>query len=179
MDYLWTPWRYRYLTTAGREDRCVFCDASNAGNDSETLIVLRGKKNFVILNRFPYTTGHLMVVPFAHLATLTAADSETLNEMMQLAQRVEGALEGIYHPEGYNVGLNIGRAAGAGIAGHLHLHVLPRWIGDTNFTTTIAETRVLPEALTDTFAKLRRVLEMPPAPVPGPQPGTTAGENQR
>jgi ATP adenylyltransferase len=177
MDYLWTPWRYSYLTTARRDDRCVFCDAPNAGNDSEALIVLRGKKNFVILNRFPYTSGHVMVVPFAHLATLTAVDSETLNEMMQLAQRVEGALEGIYHPDGYNAGLNIGRAAGAGIAGHLHLHVLPRWFGDTNFSTTIAETRVLPEALSDTFARLHRALEMPPAPAPGSVPGTVAGEN--
>ncbi len=99
--------------------------------------------------------------------------------MMQLAQRVEGALEGIYHPEGYNMGLNIGRAAGAGIAGHLHLHVLPRWVGDTNFMTTVAETRVLPEELSETFARLHRALEMPPAPAPGPAPATVAGENQR
>ncbi len=177
MDYLWTPWRYRYLTTAGREDRCVFCDAPAANDDRATLIVLRAVKNFIILNRFPYASGHVMVVPYAHEATLTAVDTETLNEMMQLAKRVQGALETIYHPEGYNVGLNIGRAAGAGIAGHLHLHVLPRWIGDTNFTTTIAETRVLPEELTDTYDKLRRALEMPPTPLL--QPGSAVGESPR
>jgi len=114
MDYVWTPWRYRYIVTAGREDRCVFCDAAAAGDDAAMLIAFRGRKNFVILNRFPYTSGHVMVVPYAHLATLSQLDSETLTEMFVLAQRLEGALQTIYHPEGYNVGLNIGRAAGAG-----------------------------------------------------------------
>ena len=176
MDYLWTPWRYRYLVTAGREDRCVFCDAPAAGDDRAMLIVLRGQKNFIILNRFPYVAGHVMVVPYAHQATLTAVDSETLNEMMALAQRVQGALQGIYHPEGYNVGLNIGRAAGAGIAGHLHMHVLPRWIGDTNFVTTISETRVLPEELTDTYDKLRCALETVPEPADNPRPESTSSQ---
>jgi ATP adenylyltransferase len=179
MDYLWTPWRYRYLVTAGRDDRCVFCDAVAAGDDVAMLIVLRGKKNFVILNRFPYTSGHVMIVPYAHEATLTAVDSETLNEMMALAQRVQSALEELYHPEGYNLGLNIGRAAGAGIAGHLHLHVLPRWIGDTNFTTTIAETRVLPEELADTYTRLQRALAIPSAASAGSPPARGAGESQQ
>ncbi|HEY1866075.1 MAG TPA: HIT domain-containing protein [Candidatus Acidoferrales bacterium] len=179
MDYLWTPWRYRYLVTAGRDDRCVFCDAVAAGDDVAMLIVLRGKKNFVILNRFPYTSGHVMIVPYAHEATLTAVDSETLNEMMALAQRVQSALEELYHPEGYNLGLNIGRAAGAGIAGHLHLHVLPRWIGDTNFTTTIAETRVLPEELADTYTRLQRALATPSAASAGSPPARGAGESQQ
>src|ERR1700722_9488537 len=159
MDYVWTPWRYHYIVTTGREDRCVFCDAAAAGDDAAMLIVFRGRKNFVILNRFPYTSGHAMVVPYAHQATLSQLDSETLTEMIGLAQRLEAALQTIYHPEGYNVGLNIGRAAGAGIAGHLHLHVLPRWVGDTNFMTTVSETRVLPEELTQTYERLRRILQ--------------------
>ena len=182
MDYVWTPWRYHYIVTAGREDRCVFCDAAAAGDDAAMLIAFRGRKNFVILNRFPYTSGHTMVVPYAHQATLSELDSETLTEMIVLAQRLEGALQTIYHPEGYNVGLNIGRAAGAGIAGHLHLHVLPRWVGDTNFMTTVSETRVLPEELTQTYERLRRTLEAASpasaATAPNAGPDASADENR-
>jgi ATP adenylyltransferase len=158
MDYLWTPWRYRYIAGGVKDDRCIFCDAAAAREDSQSLIVLRARKNFVILNRYPYTSGHVMVVPYAHQATLAASEPETLVEMMALAQRIEQALETLYRPDGYNLGMNIGRAAGAGIAGHLHLHVLPRWIGDTNFMTAVGETRVQPEELTTTYQRLRGAL---------------------
>ena len=116
MDYVWTPWRYRYIAGV-KPEGCVFCDAPKAGDDAAMLIVLRGKKNFVILNRYPYTSGHVMVVPYGHEAALSAFDVETLSEMMLLARRVQTALEVTYRPEGYNLGMNMGRAAGAGIAG--------------------------------------------------------------
>jgi ATP adenylyltransferase len=158
MDYLWTPWRYRYVTTAAQNDRCIFCDALAEGDDAKSLIVLRAKKNFIILNRFPYTSGHVMIVPYAHVAELSACDTGTLAEMMELAKRVAAALAAEYQPGGYNLGMNLGRSAGAGVAGHLHLHVLPRWTGDTNFMTTISETRTEPEDLRVTFDRLRRAL---------------------
>jgi len=158
MDYLWTPWRYRYIADASKDDRCIFCDALAAKDDSKTHIIFRGAKNFIILNRFPYTTGHVMIVPYAHVAELSAAEPDALAEMMRLAQRVQSALEGIYHPQGYNLGMNLGRAAGAGVAGHLHLHVLPRWAGDANFMSVVGETRVEPEELSTTYEKLRKAL---------------------
>jgi len=158
MDYLWTPWRYRYVTDAAKDEHCIFCAALALSDDAQGLIILRGKKNFVLLNRFPYTTGHVMIVPLAHVAELLACDSETLAEMMLLARRVQSALGATYHPEGYNLGMNLGRCAGAGVAGHLHLHVLPRWTGDTNFMTAVSETRVEPEDLTTTYEKLRSAL---------------------
>jgi len=158
MDYLWTPWRYRYIADAAKNDRCIFCDAAAANDDAKTLIAFRGRKNFVILNRFPYTAGHVMIVPYEHIGELSRADAETLAEMMQLAQRLQAALEATYHPEGYNLGMNLGRCAGAGITGHLHLHLLPRWTGDANFMTTVSETRMEPEELDTTYAKLRSAL---------------------
>jgi ATP adenylyltransferase len=158
MDYLRAPWRYRYIAEASQHDGCIFCDAVAANDDATTLIVLRAEKNFVILNRFPYTSGHVMVVPYTHTADLSAAEPETLAEMMRLAQRVQTALETTYHPEGYNIGMNLGRAAGAGVIGHLHLHVLPRWTGDSNFMTVIGETRVGPEELSTTYERLRSAL---------------------
>ena len=158
MDYLWTPWRYRYIADASKDDRCIFCDALALADDSKSLIVHRGRKNFIILNRFPYTTGHVMIVPFAHHGELTDCDADTLAEMMQLAQRVAAALAANYKAEGYNLGMNLGRCAGAGVSGHLHLHVLPRWSGDTNFMSTIGETRLEPETLEITYDKLRRAL---------------------
>jgi len=158
MDYLWTPWRYKYMAEAGKQPECVFCVAQAQKNDAETLIVHRAAKNFIILNRYPYTSGHLMIVPYAHLAELHACDSETVSEMMQLAQRCEAALRTAYTPDGINLGMNLGRAAGAGVAGHLHLHVLPRWFGDTNFMTVTGETRVHPEELATTFQRLQAAL---------------------
>jgi ATP adenylyltransferase len=158
MDYLWTPWRYAYIASASKDTSCVFCNAASAGDDKKNLIVFRGAKNFIILNAFPYTSGHVMIVPYAHVAELSAAEPETLSEMMQLAQRVQLALESAYHPQGYNLGMNLGRAAGAGVVGHLHLHVLPRWAGDANFMTVVGETRVEPEDLSTTYEKLRKAL---------------------
>jgi ATP adenylyltransferase len=158
MDYLWTPWRYRYVSDARKDDRCIFCDALAAENDSATLILERDAKNFVILNRYPYTSGHLMVVPYTHVPDLASADAETLAEMMRIAQRAQKALEKTYHPEGFNMGINLGRAAGAGVTGHLHMHVLPRWAGDANFMTVTSETRVEPEDLSTTYTRLRAAL---------------------
>jgi ATP adenylyltransferase len=157
MDFLWTPWRYKYIAAAAKTDGCIFCDALTAG-DEKAQIVLRGKLNFVILNRFPSTTGHVMVVPYEHVGDLGAVDPATLDEMMRMAQRVQLALAAIYKPEGFNLGMNLGRCAGAGVTGHIHLHVLPRWIGDANFMTTVSETRMEPEDLETTYVKLREAL---------------------
>jgi len=158
MDYLWTPWRYRYVAEAKNISGCVFCDVAAANRDEEMLIVLRGVKNYVILNRYPYTSGHVMIVPYAHTADFSGLERETAAEMMLLAQRLQAALDEIYHPDGFNLGMNLGRSAGAGIADHLHLHLLPRWAGDTNFMTTVGETRLEPEELSTTYSRLRRAL---------------------
>jgi ATP adenylyltransferase len=157
MEFLWTPWRYSYMASAGKNDGCIFCDALKAG-DEKARIVFRGELNFIILNTFPYTSGHVMIVPYAHVADLPACSPETLAEMMRLAQRVQVALTASYKPDGFNLGMNLGRSAGAGVAGHLHLHVLPRWTGDANFMTTVGETRVVPEDLDLTYSKLRQAL---------------------
>jgi ATP adenylyltransferase len=182
MDHLWTPWRYAYVTTADGAPRpgvpsslsawpddmgCVFCnliasidhaiangmsreDAEAAGG-----LVLRGKHCFICLNAYPYTSGHVMVMPYAHLDRLAALPTEAAHELIDLAQRTEQVLQRLYNPHGFNFGLNIGKAGGAGVAGHLHLHALPRWAGDTNFMTTVAETRILPEDLDVTWKRMR------------------------
>jgi ATP adenylyltransferase len=147
MDYLWSPWRYRYVQKNIPETGCVFCR-------THELVVFRGKLNFVVLNLYPYTTGHSMVVPYQHIGSLDAAPAETLQEMILLAQQAQRHLAAIYKPTGFNLGMNLGESAGAGIADHIHLHVLPRWSGDTSFITTVAETRVLPEELSVTHQKL-------------------------
>jgi ATP adenylyltransferase len=146
------------MADASKGEGCIFCAALQVNDDAKTQIVFRGAKNFVILNRYPYTSGHVMVVPYTHVADLTAADPDMLAEMMRIAQRVQAALEKTYHPQGYNLGMNLGRAAGAGVTGHLHLHVLPRWSGDANFMTVVGETRVEPEDLSTTYEKLRKAL---------------------
>lgn len=160
MDYLWTPWRYRYMQEArtGNTPECIFCDAAARKDDAETLVVYRGAKAFIILNRYPYTSGHVMIVPYAHVAELGACEPEALSEMMRLAQRMETAFRANYHPDGMNLGMNLGRAAGAGVAGHVHMHFLPRWFGDANFMTVTGETRVHPEELKTTYDKLRKAL---------------------
>jgi ATP adenylyltransferase len=157
MDYLWTPWRYNYVTTAdSKTAECIFCAAAaDTEHDRERLVVWRARRNFIILNRFPYTSGHLMVVPNEHVASLTDLGDDTLIEMILLARGAERRLREVYHPDGLNLGFNLGRSAGAGIAAHLHMHVLPRWAGDTSFMTTTAETRVLPEDLEVTWERLR------------------------
>jgi ATP adenylyltransferase len=164
MDYLWTPWRYRYIAQAGKTEGCIFCDAAAANDDAGYHIILRGEKNFIILNRYPYTPGHSLIVPYAHIAELGECDAATLSEMMLLAQRLQGALATVYHPDGYNLGMNLGRSAGAGVVGHLHLHVLPRWNGDANFMTVVSETRLEPEELDTTYEKLRAALGLTTAP---------------
>jgi ATP adenylyltransferase len=161
MDYLWSPWRYRYIAEASKspnQGRCVFCEAAKGHDDAQTLVVFRGQKNFIILNRYPYTSGHVMVVPYAHVGDLSAAEPDALSEMMHLAQRSQNALANTYHPDGFNLGMNLGRAAGAGIEPHIHMHVLPRWFGDTNFMTVTAETRVEPEELSTTYDRLQKAL---------------------
>ncbi len=156
MDYLWSPWRYRYVSQAGKGEGCPFCLKKETGpaTDREQLVLHRGQSNFVLLNLYPYTTGHVLITPYAHVANLDQLPPETLVEMMGLAQRVQAALKECYHPEGYNLGMNLGRVAGAGVADHLHLHLLPRWGGDVNFMTVIGETRVHPEELSTTYDKL-------------------------
>jgi ATP adenylyltransferase len=154
MDHLWTPWRYRYITQAGEQDDCIFCAAAAASDDRDYLVVHRGLTCFVILNRYPYTNGHVMVVPYQHLATVESLPEATAAELIRLAQRTEAVLRAVYRPEGLNMGINIGKCAGAGVAGHVHMHILPRWTGDSSFMTTTGETRILPEDLDTTWEKL-------------------------
>jgi ATP adenylyltransferase len=183
MDHLWTPWRYAYITAAESAVRlgvpealaswpgdhgCVFCNliasidhAIANGMDREKAeaaggLVLRSNACFICLNAYPYISGHVMVMPYAHLDRLAVLPTETLHELVDLSQLTERVLEKVYAAHGYNFGLNIGKAAGAGVAGHLHLHAMPRWTGDTNFMTTVSETRVLPEDLETTWKRLRQ-----------------------
>jgi ATP adenylyltransferase len=159
MDYLWSPWRYQYISQAGPPVACIFCDKSQSSADRDNLIVFRGRRNFILLNLYPYTNGHLMVAPYAHVATLSEADEETASELMLLCRQAQRILGETYGAPGFNIGMNIGACAGAGVAGHIHMHVLPRWPGDVNFMTTVAETRVLPEDLATTYQKLSRAFE--------------------
>jgi ATP adenylyltransferase len=165
MDYLFTPWRYAYVSTADRIPGCVFCQALGpktglspadlTQNDTKSRIVHRGQHCFVILNTFPYNSGHVMVVPYEHLDQLNKLPAAGAQEMMDLAQRLEGILRDLYHPDGLNLGMNIGKAAGAGVAGHIHMHVLPRWVADANFMSVVGETRVLPEDLETTYQRIK------------------------
>lgn len=156
MDYLWSPWRFRYITEGLPRNGCPFCEMArqDAARDAEQFILYRARLNFVFLNLYPYSTGHVLITPYAHAATLNELDEETLEEMMLLARRVERTLKAVYAPEGYNLGMNLGKCAGAGVADHLHMHFLPRWGGDTNFMSVVSETRVLPEELRTTYEKL-------------------------
>ena len=156
MDYIWSPWRYQYMSGAAKREGCIFCDmtAGDPARDRERLILHRGRFNLIVLNLFPYNNGHAMIAPYKHVSSLDGLETEALGEMMTLARDLEAALQAAYHPQGYNLGMNLGRSAGAGIADHLHLHVLPRWNGDANFMTTVGETRVLPEDLDTTYQRL-------------------------
>lgn len=156
MDYLWTPWRYTYITSADKAPECVFCALQRRGDDAEALIVHRGQSNFIVLNAFPYTSGHAMVVPYEHIDRLHKLSPDASQEMMDLTKRLEAALLELYRPDGVNLGMNVGKAAGAGVAGHIHMHVLPRWVADANFMTVVGETRVLPELLSETYARLKQ-----------------------
>ncbi len=159
MEHLWSPWRFRYVSSAPPGENCLFCSKAAELPGSGNLIVHRAVHNFVILNLYPYNTGHLMVAPYEHVGTLSAAPAGTLSEMMSLTQAAERLLNGIYSPAGLNIGMNVGACAGAAVAGHLHMHVVPRWKGDANFMTVIGETRVSPEELGVTYLKIRTAFE--------------------
>jgi len=154
MDRLWSPWRLQYVTSTGEPRGCVFCEAQ-ASADAAGLVLHRGRACYVILNLYPYNSGHLMVVPNRHIATLASTSAEERCELMDLTRLAELALAGAYRPQGLNVGMNLGRPAGAGIEDHLHIHVVPRWSGDTNFMTVVGEVRVLPEDVAETARRLR------------------------
>jgi ATP adenylyltransferase len=163
MDYLWTPWRYAYITGADQPDaaktgECLFCDRLKATDDRKALIVYRGKHSFIILNAYPYTNGHVMIVPNAHVDELQKLSAEAAAEIMHLSQRMERVLRELYRPDGLNIGMNIGKAAGAGIAGHIHMHVLPRWVADANFMSVVGETRMLPETLDVTWERISKAV---------------------
>jgi ATP adenylyltransferase len=155
MKHIWSPWRMKYIRDHQTPKGCIFCDAVKHEDGVENLIVKRGSLAFVILNMYPYTSGHVMVVPYQHVGTLSELDPEALAEVMELIQQSIQAINSVYKPEGYNVGANLGAVAGAGIADHVHFHVVPRWGGDTNFMTAIGEARVLPEDLRETLAHLK------------------------
>jgi len=159
VDRLWSPWRAKYIASGvdAGSPTCVFCEIGrDTENDVNNYVVFRGQLNFVALNLFPYITGHLLVIPYAHLGELDSASKDVTDEMMDLTKRSQAVLREVYKPAGFNVGMNLGAAAGAGIVDHIHIHILPRWSGDTNFMTTVGETRVLPEDLSTTYEKLRQ-----------------------
>ncbi|HEX8925708.1 MAG TPA: HIT domain-containing protein [Terriglobales bacterium] len=158
MDYIWTPWRYAYVSTAEGVKGCIFCDKPAENDDELNHIVYRGKHCFIILNAYPYTSGHVMVVPYAHLDRLDKLPSDAAQELIALSQRMETVFQKLYKPDGVNLGMNIGKAAGAGVAGHIHMHVLPRWVADANFMSVVGETRVMPESLDITAQRIRKAL---------------------
>ena len=152
---IWAPWRLRYVSNARQQDDCVFCVKPDEGDDREALIVHRGERCYVILNLYPYTSGHLMVAPFEHVGRLQDIEAEVTAEMMDLAQQAIRKMEEVYSPEGFNLGVNQGRVAGAGVEGHIHLHVVPRWAGDNNYMPVIADTRVMPQSLEESYDALQ------------------------
>jgi len=154
MDRLWTPWRFEYIRTAEQATSCVFCQVLQETSDAAHFVLFRGEHSFVILNLFPYTSGHLLCVANRHISLLEDANPRELHEIIDLSRQCEHALRTEYHPDGYNMGFNLGRAAGAGVEHHLHMHVLPRWAGDSNFVSVVGETRVLPEELPATYQRL-------------------------
>jgi ATP adenylyltransferase len=170
MDYLWSPWRLAYVTGSKENTACVFCRPGSlvapssvppGGRppDADALTVFEGQTCYIVLNLYPYNNGHLLVVPYRHTATLSSLSLDELEELARLTQLSEAALTEAYRPQGINVGINLGRTAGAGVVEHLHVHLVPRWHGDTNFMTVVGDTRVLPEALAATAARLRPVFE--------------------
>jgi len=155
VDHLWSPWRYRYVTSeAGDKSACIFCAKRESTEHERNLIVFRGEHCYGLLNLYPYTNGHMMIAPHAHVATIEELDEAAWIETMRYARLAERNIRAAYKCDGLNLGFNIGGAAGAGITGHIHLHVLPRWTGDANFMSVIGETRVHPESLADSWRKL-------------------------
>jgi ATP adenylyltransferase len=162
MEHLWSPWRLAYVTGAvgsDKNDRCIFCEAAREDAGADDFIIVRGRGVYVLLNRYPYNNGHLMIVPNRHVPTLAKTTSDERAEVMRLMRHAEMALTEAYSPQGINTGINLGRPAGAGIVDHLHVHMLPRWNGDTSFMSVIGNTRVLPEELGQTAARLRPIFE--------------------
>lgn len=155
MKHLWAAWRMKYISKSDAEPGCVFCNAQAKADNDKNLIVARGAGAFVILNKFPYTSGHVMVVPFQHADSLELLDPPTRAEMMELVARATTVLREVYKPQGFNIGINIGSAAGAGVPGHIHIHIVPRWGGDTNFMSTVGGVRVLPEELEDSYRRIK------------------------
>lgn len=155
LDRLWSPWRYTYITSGPPPEGCVFCNKAASGDDAANLVIARGEYNYVLLNLFPYTNGHILIVPYAHVAQLDELPEQTAAELMEMTRQAVRALRSVYRPEGFNCGMNLGASAGAGVAAHLHMHVLPRWTGDASFMTSICETRILPEELPSTWRRLR------------------------
>ena len=158
MDRLWSPWRLEYVTGTKPDTGCVFCDVRRPP-DRDSLIVFEGSTCYAILNLYPYNNGHLMVVPYRHTGTLVSLTTDELHELALLTQRSEAVLTRAYRPHGINVGINLGKPAGAGVLDHLHVHLVPRWTGDTNFMTVVGDTRVLPEELASSARKLRPIFE--------------------
>ncbi len=155
MNHLWSPWRMKYIEQNNSKKDCIFCTALAGVDGPQNLIVARGKRAFLIVNLYPYTSGHIMVAPFAHQPSLEFLDPETRAEMMEWVSQAITVLKNVYKPEAFNVGANIGEPAGAGEPGHVHLHIVPRWTGDTNFMSTLSSTRVLPETLEDTYRRIK------------------------
>ncbi|HEW64074.1 HIT domain-containing protein [Fervidicoccus fontis] len=161
MKILWAPWRSVYIKEISKEEKgsCIFCKAIAEKDDNKNLVVFRGNKTFVIMNKYPYNSGHLMVVPYKHVSRIENLDNEELLELSTLIVRSVKVLTELYRPDGFNIGMNIGRAAGAGIEDHIHVHIVPRWIGDTNFMPVIGETRVISENLTEAYAKIKEAFQ--------------------
>jgi len=156
LDRLWSPWRLDYITRGEQKSGCIFCEAPRPP-EPDSLVVFEGSACYVILNLYPYNNGHLMVVPYRHVATLGELTSDEMHEIGRLTQRCEIALTEAYQPHGFNVGINLGKPAGAGVLDHVHVHVVPRWSGDTNFMTVVGDMRVLPEDLGASAARLRPI----------------------
>jgi ATP adenylyltransferase len=155
LDRLWSPWRYTYITSGPPAEGCIFCNKAAGEDDAANLVIARGRHNYALLNLFPYTNGHILIAPYAHIAQLDELPEQTAAELMEMTRQAVRVLRAVYRPEGLNCGMNLGASAGAGVAAHLHMHVLPRWTGDASFMTSIGETRVLPEDLPTTWRRLR------------------------
>ena len=158
-ERLWSPWRMEYILSDKEKGCCIFCEAMSEDRDEENLILYRGKRAFIILNRYPYNNGHVMVVPYEHVSSTEDLDPEVLTELMLLVNRSLKLLRDVMSPQGFNIGVNMGAPAGAGIEDHVHIHVVPRWTGDTNFMPLLAQTRVVPELLSQTYANLEAALQ--------------------
>lgn len=158
-ERIWSPWRKAYVTSGSKEPGCVLCRALEHAADPDSLVAHVAASTFVVMNLYPYNAGHVMIAPRRHLGSLAEATPEELSEMMALARRLESVMAEVYGPDGINLGLNLGKAAGAGVADHIHMHMVPRWVGDTNFMTTVGGTRVIPEDPVDARARLKAQLD--------------------